>query len=1150
MVKQIPGTLTITIKKQDENYTIEAEGPKGIKVDPQPAPQLTTLLSNQEIADTLKELSSKEPSTTTEAIQKLGKALHDSLFTDKDILLAFDRAQGSANADSGVRLRLQIEPTELAVLPWETLYDGKNWLSAQSTTPLVRKLALSENRKPLQKLQIQGALRILFVGASPENKEKLLEVEKTAKALKKLLDEPINKKQIVFDELLNANIDRLRQELLEDYHILYFAGHGSPKGIYLHHHRVHQDAYLVSAKELADALKGKQTRLVFLAACETSKSSGESRLLRGFAQELAELSNLPAIVAMQYYFSDQQANPLTTHFFAALAAGCPVDVAMAEARSGLIKKGEVFRDVFSPVLYLQAEDGALFPKAKNWPAISLGVALLIATIVGGAFFQIAETNQIRDWISSSQSKLRGDDELGAVLDSLRAGKNLQQSFWQSILPDSELRLAVLGQLQQTANTGQEKNRLEGHQGPVKSVVFSPDGKKLATSGEDGTARLWDTSGKQLVVLKGHQGSVKSVVFSPDGEKLATSGEDSTTRLWDTSGKQLVVLEGESVVFSPDGKKLATSAEDGTVRLWDASGKQLAVLEGESVVFSPDGKKLATSAEDGTAHLWDTSGKQLVVLKGHQGSVKSVVFSPDGEKLATSGEDDTVRLWDASGKQLAVLEGKSVVFSPDGKQLATSKYGNVSLWNTSGKQLAALTLGSIVRTRSALLDVDMGIIHSVVFSSNGKQLAIISGHDGTTLLWDTLDKHGSQVAELKGHTGVVNSVVFSPDGSQLATSGEDGIVCLWDTSSKQLAELKGHKERVDGIQFSPDGKQLATTNSEDSIVRLLNTSGKQLAILKGHKGSIYSLEFSPDGKQLATTSSKDSIARLWDTSGKQLAILKGDRVVLFSPDGKQLATTSSKDSIARLWDTSGKQLAILKGHKGKIYSLKFSPDGKKLATNGEDGTARLWDTSGKQLTEIRGVYHLDFSPDGKQLATSEYENGIVRLWNTSGKQLAVLKGHKGFLYSFDFSPDGKQLATSGEDGTARLWNTSGKQLAVLKGNQAPVLSVKFSPDGKQLATSGQDGTVRLWDTSGKQLTEIRGYQGRLFSVVFSPDGKQLSTFGGETRTSGLLRVGGIDELFSKSCDWVRDYLKNNPNIKESDRHLCDGIGTQQRSPQAQ
>jgi tetratricopeptide (TPR) repeat protein/roadblock/LC7 domain-containing protein len=250
-------------------------------------------------------------------------------------------------------------------------------------------------------------------------------------------------------------------------------------------------------------------------------------------------------------------------------------------------------------------------------------AVLAVAAVGLALrSQVSEINALS---ASSETLLASDREFDALIESLRAGKKLKQAAWA----DAKTQNRVLETLQLTAYSTRERSRLEGHQGEVYSVNFSPNGKQLATHGEDGTARLWDLSGKQLAELKGHQGGVTSVNFSPDGKQLATHGEDGTARLWDLSGKQLAELKGHqgsvtSVIFSPDGKQLATSGEDGTARLWDLSGKQLAELKGHqgsvtSVNFSPDGKQLATHGEDGTARLWDLSGKQLAELKGHQGS---------------------------------------------------------------------------------------------------------------------------------------------------------------------------------------------------------------------------------------------------------------------------------------------------------------------------------------------------------------------------------------------------------------------------------------------------------------------------------------------------------------------------------------------------
>jgi WD40 repeat protein/CHAT domain-containing protein len=1210
MVKQISGTLTITIRKQDQNYTIEAKEPKGIKVDPQPAPQLKTLLSDQQITDILKELSSetapaKTDAEITAAIQKLGTVLYESLFSDTDIIDAFGQAKGIANSDSGVRLRLQIEPAELAALPWETLHDGKDWLSAQSTTPLVRKLDLSENRKPLQKLEIRGALRILFVGASPEGLHDL-KVEKTANELETLLAAPIKKKQIAFSKLLNATLEELRQELLKDYHILYFAGHGSPEGIVLHHHKVREDPYTVSAETLADALKGKQTRLVFLAACETSKAPDKaeagSRLLRGFAQELAERSNLPAIVAMQYFISDMQANPLTTQFFAALAAGRPVDVAMAEARSGLIKKGQVSRDVFSPVLYLQAEDGALFPKAQNWLAISLGVALLIAAIVGGGFARSAEINQVRDLTSSSEAKLGSGAGLDAVMDSLRAGKTLQHSVWQFVLPEG-LREQVMSQLSKTLYAGQERNRLEGH-----GVVFSPDGKTIA-SASDNTVTLWNLEGKELHTLQ-HSNIVDSAVFSPDSKTIA-SMSDKTVTLWSLEGKELHTLPHgapvSDVVFSPDGKTIASASSDGIggpVKLWNLEGKKLHTLpHGDivlSMVFSPDGKTIASASFDNTVKLWNLEGKKLHTLP-HSAPVSDVVFSPDGKTIASASFDNTVKLWNLEGKELHTLPHgvpvSDVVFSPDGKTIASVADNTVTLWDLKGKKLYTLLHSAPVT--------------SVVFSpvriatSSGLYYIIASASDDNTVkLWNM----EGQVLQTFRHSDGVNSVVFSPDGNTVASASNDNIVKLWNLEGSELHTFQ-YADTVSSVVFSPDGKTIA---SVADTAKLWDLERQKLYTLPHGDGDIVrSLVFSPDSKTIASASD-DNTVKLWNLEGKVLHTLHHDAPddVVFSPDGKTIASTSGDDhdggyviGTLKLWNLEGKVLHTFQHYRSAdpygSTSVVFSPDSKTVTFASSDGTVKLWNLEEQEFHILRhtadpyGSTSVVFSPDGKTIAsTYDGENndaGVVKLWNLEGKKLYDLP-HSAYPYeitSIVFSPDSKAIASASGDGTVKLWNLEGKELHTLQhadrvtsvvfspvrvatpsgldyiiasaswdntvklwdleGKELHTLqhsdevnSVVFSSDGKTIASASDDNTVKLWNLEGQELQTFQ-HNGAVNRVVFSPDGKTIAS-ASDDLTVKLWAVEGFDETLEQGCNWVRDYLENNPNVAARDRHLCDGVGS--------
>lgn len=238
---------------------------------------------------------------------------------------------------------------------------------------------------------------------------------------------------------------------------------------------------------------------------------------------------------------------------------------------------------------------------------------------------------------------------------------------------------------------------KGHTEPVNVVTFSPNGKRIATGAgyvseihgraTDTSARVWDAAtGKQIFLLDDHRGPVRSVQFSPDGRRILTSGDT----LWDaSSGRKLFRFSTSRVreaEFSADGQTILTG-ESPRVTVWSATdGKEVCHMPPderrvsfESAVFSPDGARVLTTDLGDVARIWDAhTGKELFQLVGHESWMSGALFTPDGKRVVTGSQDRSVRIWDAAtGKELRKLPSQApvtqILLSPDGKR-CLAKFG--------------------------------------------------------------------------------------------------------------------------------------------------------------------------------------------------------------------------------------------------------------------------------------------------------------------------------------------------------------------------------------------------------------------------------------------------------------------------------------------
>jgi WD40 repeat protein/serine/threonine protein kinase len=613
---------------------------------------------------------------------------------------------------------------------------------------------------------------------------------------------------------------------------------------------------------------------------------------------------------------------------------------------------------------------------------------------------------------------------------------------------------------------------------VTSVIFSPDGARLAAASLDGSVVVWALPERRVEIESHHGSGQADAAFSPDGLHLATAGMDGVVRVWRVASRRIVneLHAGGPIgrlVFSPDGGYLAVPVLSQGVRIFDLgrpARRQFIPCPQTSNLhvadFAPP-RRIAVPC--GPVQIWNVETGERVGPAMESGQpALSARISADGTRLVVSGNDASVRVYDvgtgsATAPPLTSNSiGGSARFSADGQRVAgCATGGEVQVWTATGERAAPLLPHG-------------GACVDAMFGQNDRVL-VTASTDGFVRVWDLASMEPPLPFVDAAET--VDQSVFSPDGGRLATGAGvfggpgHGQVRVWDRATgAPVTPPMDAGGRPWSVVFSPDGSLVAVGTAavaSPSTTRVWNVKTGEPVTDPAGDGQVHHQAFSPDGTIVAAAIDRGALGLPGQVLVRRVAtgaplyapldVPGSPTAIAISADGRQLLAASADRVGLHVWDLQSGSRVGAASHPGGVRYAFFTHDGRIFSIGG-DQRGRLWSASleplGARITYGGSMNKGELSPDGNRVVASS-ESGEIRIHDLRAPDvpLGVMK-HQGLVYETRFSPDGRWIASAGFDQTARLWDGwTGAAITPPIKNRSLVWHAMFAPGSDAWSYSG-------------------------------------------------------------------------------------------------